>query len=61
MEWVIPPFGIRYGPEVAKLDVDLDDIAKQEISDAPPWTLNSPSFIYDLATNKKAWDRSYCF
>ena len=53
-ERVIPPFGISYGPEVAKLDVDLEDIARQEISYSPPWTLNSPSFMYDLVTDKKA-------
>ena len=51
---MIPPFAIRYGPEVAKLDADLDDIAEQIISDVPLWTVNSPTYIYDLASDKKA-------
>ena len=51
---VIPPFSIRHGPNVACLDLDLDDIAETKVSEIPPWTLKSPVYLYDLAEDKKA-------
>ena len=60
-EQVIPHVGIRYGSEVAKHDIDLNDIAEQNLLDVPPWTPHSPTISYDLASDKKASTDSIVF
>ena len=36
------------------LDVNLDDIAEVGVLGVPPWTLNSPKYLFDLCTETKA-------
>ena len=65
-EKVVPPFGIRYGPDMAKLDFKLSSVANISPINDPPWALNSATFIYDLASDKKnetnplAFKTKYC-
>ena len=49
----IPTFGIRC-EDVNFLDFNLKDVATHKIADPPLWTANSPTFLYNLAANKKA-------
>ena len=52
-ENVIRPFGIRC-EEVDFLDFSLEDVETHKIPDFPLWAADSPTFLYDLAANKKA-------
>ena len=52
-ENVIRPFGIRC-EEVDFLGFNLEDIATHKIPDSPLRAADSPTFLYDLAANKKA-------
>ena len=53
-ERVIPPYSLRVGPLLDNLDVDLDDIAEVGVLGVPPWTLNSPKYLFDICTETKA-------
>ena len=52
-ENAIRPFGVRC-EEVDFLDFNLENIATYRIPGFPLWAADSPTFLYDLAANKKA-------
>ena len=53
-EKVIPPFGLRCEVDINCLDCDLEDVANYKISEVPLWTFKSPTYLYNLASDKKA-------
>ena len=53
-EQVIPPFNLRCEADISCLDCDLEDVANYQISDVPLWTSKSPTYLYNLASDKKA-------
>ena len=53
-ENVIPPFSLRCEADFNCLDCDLEDVASHRISEVPLWTSKSPTYLYNLASDKKA-------
>ena len=53
-EKVIPPFSLRCEANINCLDCDLEDIANFKISEVPLWTYKSPTYLYNLSSDKKA-------
>ena len=53
-EKVIPPFSLRCEADINCLDCDLEDVANYKISEVPLWTSKSPTYLYNLASDKKA-------
>ena len=53
-EQVIPPFSLRCEADINCLDCDLEYIANYKISEVPLWTSKSPTYLYNLASDKKA-------
>ena len=53
-EKVIPPFSLRCEVDINCLDCDLEDVANFKISEVPLWTFKSPTYLYNLASDKKA-------
>ena len=51
---VIPPFSLRSEADINYLDCDLEDVANYKISEVPLWTFKSPTYLYNLASDKKA-------
>ena len=50
----IPPFSLRCEADINCLDCDLEDEANHKISEVPIWTFKSTTFLYNLASDKKA-------
>ena len=53
-ENVIPLFSLRCEADFNCLDCDLEDVASHRISEVPLWTSKSPTYLYNLASDKKA-------
>ena len=53
-EKVIPPFSLRCEAEINCFDSDLEDVANYKISEVPLWTSKGPTYLYSLASDKKA-------
>ena len=53
-ENVIPPFNLRCEADISCLDCDLEDVANYKISEVPLWTSKSATYLYNLASDKKA-------
>ena len=53
-EKVVPPFSLRCEADINCLDCDLEDVANYKISEVPLWTSKSPTYLYNLASDKKA-------
>ena len=53
-EKVIPPFSLRCEADISCLDCDLEDVANYKISEVPLWSSKSPTYLYNLASDKKA-------
>ena len=53
-EKVIPLFSLRCEADINCLDCDLEDIANFKISEVPTWTSKSPTYLHNLASDKKA-------
>ena len=50
---VIPPFSLRCEANINCLDCDLEDVANYKISEVPLWTFKSPTYLYNLASDRK--------
>ena len=50
---VIPPFSLRCEADFNCLDCDLENTASHRISEVPLWTAKSPTYLYNLASDKK--------
>ena len=50
----IPPFSLRCEADINCLDYDLEDVANYKISEVVLWTSKSPTYLYNLASDKKA-------
>ena len=50
-EKVIPPFSLRCEVDIDCVDCDLEDVANYKISEVPS---KSPTYLYNLASDKKA-------
>ena len=50
----IKPLGLRVQPHIEAANLDLQQIAKTELVDIPPWKLFTPSICLDLAQNEKS-------
>ena len=53
-EKVIPPFSLRCEADINCLDCDLEDVANCKISEVPLWISKSPTYLYNLASDKQA-------
>ena len=53
-EKVIPLFSLRCEADINSLDCDLEDVANYKISEVPLWTSKSQTYLYNLASDKKA-------
>ena len=53
-EKVIPPFSLRCEADISCVDCDLEDVANYKISEVPLWTSKSPTYLYNLSSDKKA-------
>ena len=53
-EKVIPPFSLRFEADINCLDCDLEDVVNHKISGVSIWTFKSPTYLYNLASDKKA-------
>ena len=60
-EKVIPPFSLRCEADISCLNCDLEDVANCKISEVPLWSSKSPTYLYNLASDKKSYYRSNCF
>ena len=58
---VIPPFGIRIGPDIQSIDLDLEGISENRVSEIPPWEIQTPTVLLDLTTIKKSWNVEHEF
>ena len=50
----IQPLGLRARPHLQGLGVKLDNVAFNYVSDTPPWVLERPNIILELATSRKS-------
>ena len=53
-EKIIPRFSLHCEADISCLDCDLEDVANYKISEVPLWTSKSPTYLYNLASDKKA-------
>ena len=53
-EKVIPPFSLRCEVDINCLDCDLEDVANFKTFEVPLWTSKCPTYLYNLASDKKA-------
>ena len=53
-EKIVPPFSLRCEADMNCIDVHLEDIANQKMSQIPLWTSESPTYNYYLASDKAA-------
>ena len=53
-EKVLPPFSLCCEANINCLDYDSGDVANYKISEVPLWTSKSPTYLYNLASDKKA-------
>ena len=57
----IPSFGIRMEPKMKNTQVDLNLIAEYKVPETPPWTLEKPTVIFDLTSQRKSNTDSLIF
>ena len=50
----IKPLGLRIQPHIEAAHLDLQQVAKIELIDIPPWKLHKPIVCLDLAQNQKS-------
>ena len=50
----IRPLGLRVSPHLQGLGVELDNMAFNYVSDTPPWELERPIIILELAAARKS-------
>ena len=50
----IRPLGLRVSPHLQGLGVELDNVAFNYVSDTPPWELERPNIIPELAASRKS-------
>ena len=50
----IQPLGLRVSPHLQGLGVELDNVAFNYVSDTPPWELERPNIILELAASRKS-------
>ena len=48
------PLGLRVSPHLQGLGVELDNVAFNYVSDTPPWELERPNIILELAAARKS-------
>ena len=53
-EKVIPPFSLLCEADINCLECDLEDVANCRIPEVPSWTSPNPTYLYNLASDKKA-------
>ena len=53
-EKVILPFSLPCEVNINCLDCDLEDVANYKITEVPLWTSKGPTYLYNLASDKKA-------